>query len=143
MSEISLDHYIGREVVKGNKAGGSQSITLDGGIKIFNEDPNRDMEAIPKGSRLAMVTMDQEETRVVFHDADGKSHVLTLTATQHALSDPERTEGEKVVLQGGRDLRDLTIPPEPSERLVENHEEGAVGEEWQAEQEGEEGGKES
>jgi hypothetical protein len=119
MSEISLDHYVGREVVRGT-SGASDHIVLDGDIKIFNDDEDRQLEEIPKGSRLAMVIFDAEETQVKFIDEDGEYHTLTLTATKHSLSDPERTEGERVVLQGGVDQRDLTVPPEPSERHSEH-----------------------
>lgn len=121
MSSISLEHYIGREVVKGTK-GGSNYVTLDGDVKIFNDDPDRATEEIPKGSRLVMITMDKENTNAIFQDAEGMNHTLTLTALQHSLSDPERTDGEKVALQGGVDQRDLTVPPEPSERLSESEE---------------------
>jgi hypothetical protein len=121
MSNISLEHYIGREVVRGT-TGGSTYITLDGDVKIFNEDKNRDMEEVPKGSRLVMITMDKENTQAIFQDEEGHSHPLTLTALQHSLSDPDRTDGEKVVLQGGVDTRDLSVPPVPSERDSESEE---------------------
>jgi hypothetical protein len=116
MSEISLDHYIGRQIVKVSK----DSIVLDGDVNIFNDDDTREIEKVPKGSRLALVVMDVEETTMKFIGEDEEYYDLTLTATKHSLSDPERTQGEKVALQRGVDQRDLSVPPEPSERDSEH-----------------------
>jgi hypothetical protein len=121
MTVPSLDHYIGREVEDVNKRSGVWQIVLQGSVRIVNQDENWEMpdKDVLVGKQLQRVTMDKGETVLYLGTSDvPNATVIYLTGTNYGLADPDKFEG--IVNPNDPDLqRDLTVPPEPTERLQE------------------------
>jgi hypothetical protein len=121
MTVPSLDHYIGRAIEDVNKRSGEWQIVLQGDVRIVNQDDNWEMpdKDVLVGKQLQRVTLDKGETVLYFGTSDvPNSSVIHLSPMSYGLADPDKFEG--IVNPQDPDLqRDLTVPPEPAERLQE------------------------
>lgn len=128
---ISLDHYVGREVIGVEEAEeGGWQINLEGDVRIICFDAQYDMPDADTltGMKLTQTIFSKSETRLWFGTSDNpEATTMFLPPMDYGISDPARKdiEDQPVRPQAGPQIppAEETRPDEPAERIADGPEE--------------------
>jgi len=140
---ISLDHYNGRKVIAINDSDingelpngeeGEWEIVLDGDVRIICYDSLSELpDEVLVGMSLTTVVLSNDRTNLHFGRFDDQGNLVAssqmfLNPMQYGINDPAREDIEGTVRPQAESLRDLSVPPQPDERIAEGPEEPTEG----------------